>query len=81
MPLIPIIGGALAGWFIRKWNVALAVTAVLFVAASALLLIVTATDPSDEHGITVGSWVAVAVGLLGFPLAWLTHRLRNRSTG
>lgn len=78
MFLIPIVGGALAGLLIRDRKAALWATAALWIAASALLLVVTATDDADAEGITGGSWLAVAIGLLGFPLAYAAHRLRNR---
>ena len=76
MFLIPIVGGIAAGLLAKTDRLAFLLTAVFFVIGSGLLVGVTIADEGAD-GLTTGTWVAVAIGLLGFPLAWLGRRLRT----
>lgn len=76
MFLIPIVGGLVAGLLLRDQRKALLVTLVLWLVGSGLLIAVTLAD--ETTSLTVGTWVAVGIGLIGFLLAWGAHRLRWR---
>ncbi len=76
MFLIPIVGGLVAGLLLRDQRKALLVTLVLWLLGSGLLIAVTLAD--ETTSLTVGTWVAVGIGLIGFLLAWGAHRLRWR---
>ena len=56
----------------------LAVTAGLWLIGSVLLVAERALDPKQELNVRI--WIGVAVGLLGFALAWAGHRMRARES-
>lgn len=75
MFLIPIVGGLLAGLLIKQLRTVLIITGILWLIGSGFLLGVTLADPVDD--VTVGTWIAIAIGLVGFALAWGAHRVRT----
>lgn len=78
--VIPIVGGFLAGLFIRSRRVAMVVTGVLWVIGSALLVGLRVAEMRDYAGaeLNVNIWIGVVAGLLGFVLAWAGNRIRAR---
>jgi hypothetical protein len=73
MFLIPVVGGLLAGLLMKQLRGALIVTGILWIAAAGLLLALASSD----NDVTTGTWVVIAIGLVGFALAWGAHTVRS----
>lgn len=74
MFLVPLIAGFVAGLLLDRQK-ALIATAVVWVAVSGLLVALSLS----EDDFTIGTAVVALIGLLGFPLALLGRRLRDRN--
>lgn len=80
--VIPLVGGFLAGLFIRSRRVAMVVTGALWIIGSGLLVGLRVAEMAEYAGaeLNVNIWIGVAIGLLGFVLAWAGNRIRTRQS-